>query len=187
MRELSTQELLVTFSRIMDELKLRHVVRTFNNQVADYCESLVAFALGLHLEGNSHKGYDATDSAGMRYQIKGRLLHDPHSLNQLGVIRNLDAHEFDFLIAVLLDPLFSVIEAYKIPHSLVTKYSSYSQHQHGNIIRLRGQILEDPEIERIGKALRVELPNQSKNSRSLASPTETEELLFPPLRKAGKP
>jgi hypothetical protein len=161
--ELSTHELLVTFSRIMEELKARRVVRTFNNPVADYCETLTASALGLRLEGNSRKGYDATDLAGTKYQIKGRLIHDTHSLNQLGVIRNLGAHEFDYLIAVLFDPQFSVIEAYKIPHSLVTKYSQYSELQHGNIIRLRGQILEDPEIEKIGNVLRVELPSRGKN------------------------
>jgi len=147
----------------MEELKARHVVRTFNNPVADYCETLVASALGLRLEGNSHKGYDATDPAGTKYQIKGRLIHDSHSLNQLGVIRNLEAHEFDYLIAVLFDPQFSVIEAYKIPHNLVTKYSQYSELQHGNIIRLRGQMLEDPEIAKIGNLLQVDLPSPNKN------------------------
>src|SRR5438445_7533699 len=146
--ELSTHEILITFSRIMEELKARHVVRTFNNPVADYCETLAASALGLRLEGNSHKGYDATDASGTKYQIKGRLIHDAHSLNQLGIIRNLEAHEFNYLIAVLLDPQFSVIEAYKIPHNLVTKYSQYSELQHGNIIRLRGKVLEDPKIEK---------------------------------------
>ncbi len=170
--EFSTHELLVTFSMIMEELKARHVVRTFNNPVADYCEALAAFALSLRLEGNSHKGYDATDLAGTKYQIKGRLIHDAHSLNQLGIIRNLDAHELDYLIAVLLDPQFSVIEAYKIPHSLVTKYSQYSELQHGNIIRLRGPILEDHGIKKIGNALRVELPNQSRNSVRPADPRE---------------
>jgi hypothetical protein len=162
-RKLSTRELLATFGGIMLELKGRGVVRTFNNPVADYCESLAAFALGLQLEGSSHKGYDAVDPAGTKYQIKGRLIRDPHSLNQLSVIRNLDAHEFDFLIAVLLDPNFSVLEAYKIPHSLVGKYSLFSEHQNGHILRLKGHIVEDAGVERIGNKLRVELPERKKN------------------------
>jgi len=72
----------------------------------------------------------------------------------------LNANEFDFLIAVLLDPNFSVIEAYKIPHKLVAKYSRYNEYQRGNILRLSGRITEDPAIEKIGKMLRVELPDQ---------------------------
>jgi|SRR5712692_11680314 len=159
--EMSTRELLATFSRIMAELKQRGVVRTYNNPVADYCERLASFALGLQLENNSHKGYDAIDRAGMKYQIKGRLIHEPRSLYQLGVIRDLNASEFDFLIAVLLDPTFSVIEAYKIPHRVVAKYSRYNEYQHGNILRLSGRITEDPAIERIGKMLRVELPERN--------------------------
>ncbi len=174
MSEMPTRELLAMFSRIMAELKQRGVVRTYNNPVADYCESLAAFALGLQLEGNSHKGYDAIDSAGVKYQIKGRLIHAPHSLNQLSVIRNLDAHEFDFLIAVLLDPNFSVLEAYKIPHSLVAKYSRYSEHQHGDILRLKGQIVEDPGIERIGNRLRVDLPERSGVAPSMIEPPSGE-------------
>ncbi len=166
MDELTNSELLVMFSRIMDTLKGRGVVRSFNNPVADYCETLAAFALNLRLEGNSHKGYDATDNAGIRYQIKGRLIHDTHSLYQLSVIRNLEAREFDFLIAVLLDRNFSVIEAYKIPHSLVAKYSRYSEHQRGNILRLKGKIVEDPGIGRIGSLLQVKLPEQKGDTQS---------------------
>jgi hypothetical protein len=169
--ELSNRELLATFSKIMEELKRRGVIRTFNNPVADYCESLTAFALSLQLEGNSHKGYDAVDSAGMKYQIKGRLIHDPHSLNQLSIIRNLQAREFDFLIAVLLDPNFSVMEAYKIPHTLVAKYSSYNEYQHGNILRLKGQIVEDPGIEKIGNRLRVDLPARNGIASSRIEPS----------------
>ncbi len=163
LEQLTSSELLVMFSRIMDELKLRGVVRSFNNPVADYCESLVAFALQLRLERNSHQGYDAVDSAGMRYQIKGRLIRNSDSLHQLSVIRSLEAQEFDFLVAVLFDPNFSVIEAYKIPHSLVAKYSRFSEHQHGNILRIKGKIVEDRGVEKIGNLLRVNLPEQRGN------------------------
>jgi hypothetical protein len=173
-RELSTRELLATFSGIMQELKARGVIRTFNNPVAGYCESLTAFALSLRLERNSQKGYDAVDSAGTKYQIKGRLIHSSDALNQLSVIRNLNAHEFDFLIAVLFDPNFEVLEAYKVPHSLVAKYSRYSEHQHGDILRLKGQIVEDPGIERIGNRLRVDLPERSGVAPSMIEPPSGE-------------
>ncbi len=141
----------------MDELKSRGILRSFNNPVADYSETLVSLALGLRLEPNSNQGYDAVDSEGARYQIKGRVIRGNDSLHQLGVIRKLVAQEFHFLIAVLFDQDFAVIEAYRIPHRVIARYAKYNDHQHGHILRLRGKITEDPEVERIGNLLRVTL------------------------------
>ncbi|MBN2096567.1 hypothetical protein JW752_04210 [Candidatus Peregrinibacteria bacterium] len=128
----------------MNELKRRGVIRTFNNPVADYAEWLVAQKLKLNLETNSQAGYDAKNSKNVRFQIKCRRLHPDNQSRQLGVIRNLDANEFDYLIGVIFNKDFSVKEVYQIPHKIINNYASHSPHQNGYILQLRGNILKDP-------------------------------------------
>ena len=70
--ELTIAELLATHSAVLDELRHRNVIRSKNNPTGDYAEWLVSTKLGLTLETNSVKGFDATDLHGLRYQIKGR-------------------------------------------------------------------------------------------------------------------
>lgn len=144
---LSTPSLLKQFADILDELKRRGVVRTRNNPVADYAEWLVAQKLGFCLERNSRSGYDATNKNGERFQIKGRRLDPSNKSRQLSVIRNLDANEFDYLIGILFDRDFTVLEAYKIPRRIIGKYSKFSEHQNGHILQLRGAVLKDQAVE----------------------------------------
>jgi hypothetical protein len=144
-----TDKLLLQFADILDELKQRGVARTRNNPVADYAESLVAKALGLTLERNSNSGFDAKNKKEEKFQIKGRRLDKTNKSRQLSVIRNLEQHEFDFLVGVLFDRDFSVLEAYKIPHELINKYARINNHQHGHILQLKGLILKEPSVEDI--------------------------------------
>ena len=147
------RDLLVLFGDLLDELKRRGIVRSRNNPVADYSEWLVSKAFGLNLQPNSNSGFDAVDSKGIRYQIKGRRLHPANKSRQLGVIRNLEDKKFDFLIAVLFNKDFSVLEAHKIPHRLIDKHSRFSKHQNGHIMILRGDILTAEGVERIDEQL----------------------------------
>lgn len=149
----STMDLLRQFAEILDELKRRGVLRTRNNPVADYCEWLVSNKLGFTLRNNSNSGYDAIDEAGIRYQIKGRRIDSTNPSRQLGVLRNLGAKDFDFLIAVIFNRDFTVAEAYKIPIDTIPQYSRFSVHQNGDILILRGGILNDSQVEDIKLAL----------------------------------
>ena len=147
------QDLLVLFGEVLDELKRKGIVRSRNNPVADYSEWLVAKALGLNLQPNSNSGFDAIDSKGTKYQIKGRRTHPSNKSRQLGVIRSLKDKKFDFLIGVIFDKDFSVLEAYKIPHHLIKDNSRFSAHQNGHILILRGNILSVKGVERIDRQL----------------------------------
>ncbi len=128
---LTVSELLGCFANVLDELKKRKIVRTRNNPVADYAEWLVAQQLGLSLERNSKRGYDATAQNGKCYQIKSRRLDQANESRILSVIRNLDAAEFDYLIGILFNRDFTVKEAYKIPRGVIKKHARFSEHQHG--------------------------------------------------------
>ena len=153
--ELSVTQLLTLFAEVLDELKTREVVRTRNNPVADYAEWLTARALHLQLQSNSNEGFDAIDSGGIRYQIKGRRLQTPKSSRQLSIIRRLKDNTFDFLIGILFDNNFSIVEAYKIPHHLIANNSRYSDHVNGHIMSLKGDIVAADEVERIDNLLRT--------------------------------
>jgi len=150
---LTVSELLRSFADILDELKERKVVRTRNNPVADYAEWLVAQQLGLLLERNSKRGYDATDQDGKHYQIKSRRLDRTNESRQLSVIRNLDAAEFVYLIGILFNRDFTVKEAYKIPHGVIKEHARFSELQNGYILHLQGEVLTVPEVENITEVL----------------------------------
>ena len=135
-------------------MKKSGILRSNNNTTADYAEWLASKAFDLEIQSNSNKGYDAIDSAGNKYQIKGRKITPENSSRQLSVIRNLEAKHFDFLIGIIFDKDFSVLDAYKIPHSIISKYSSYSEHQNGEILHLKGELLTARGVERIDGQIR---------------------------------
>ena len=155
---LSPNELLVLYGNILDELKSRGIVRSRNNPVADYSEWLVSKSLGLTLQSNSNEGFDAVDPEGIRYQVKGRRLYPSNQSRQLGVIRNLMENKFDFLIAVLFNRDFSVLEAYKVPHHIIEKHARFSTHQNGHILIMKGNVLNDKAIENISGRLKGTTP-----------------------------
>jgi len=152
-KTLTTSELLQCFADILDELKERRIVRTRNNPVADYAEWLGAQQLGLLLERNSKRGYDATGQNGKRYQIKSRRLDQTNKSRQLSIIRNLDNAEFDYLIGILFNRDFSVKEAYKIPRGVIKEHASFSEHQNGYILHLQGELLTARGVENITRVL----------------------------------
>jgi hypothetical protein len=78
----------------------------------EIAEFSAAKLLNLDLAEARQAGYDATDSAGRKIQIKGRCLPDkPGPGQRLGSIR-LD-HEWDTVLLVLLDLDFEVIEMWE--------------------------------------------------------------------------
>ena len=108
----------------MDELRTRDVLRSENNPTGDLAEFLFCKAYGWTQASNSEKGFDATDGAGTRYQIKGRRLnrHRRDKSRQLSAIR--DFKGFDFLAAVLFDHDYRVERAALIPRAVVRGLST---------------------------------------------------------------
>jgi hypothetical protein len=150
----SVEELLLLFADVLDELKKRGVTRSRNNPVADYAEWLVARKLDLYLEGKSNCGYDARSNDGERYQLKTRRLDKTNKSRLLGVIRNYEGNEFDYLVGILFNRDFKVVNAYKIPHECIKDHSRFSEHQNGHLLHLSGKILEDGRVEDITNKFR---------------------------------
>lgn len=136
-------ELRRLYTEVLDELRRRGVTRSTNNPAADYTEHLVSTKLGLTLAGNSALGFDAVDSEGRRYQIKGRRLTPQNKSTELSAIRNLPDRPFDFLVAVVYRPDFTVDYAAQVPHQVVLELAAYSKHTNAYRFLMRRSILED--------------------------------------------
>jgi hypothetical protein len=157
MKDWSTQkdaDLLLVYASLIEELRSRGIVRSSNNPVADFTEFLVARALGLTLLGKSAAGHDATDTSGVRYQIKGRRPTEQNKSVQLSIIRNLSSRPFDMLAAVIYSPTFSVSYAGLIPIEVVSELGHFSKHSNGQVFHFRRSVLKDPRVTDITGTLR---------------------------------
>ncbi|MDR2227348.1 MAG: hypothetical protein LBE52_15285 [Providencia sp.] len=143
---LDNTELLSIHSDVLLELCTRNVLRTQNNPVGDYAEWLVSQAFGMKLLNNSYPGVDAIDADGQKVQIKARRITPNNLSKQLSALRNYDATEFDYLIAVIFDAHYNVIEAYQIPHTVIGDYAKFSKHTNAHLITLKGDILLDERV-----------------------------------------
>jgi hypothetical protein len=155
LEQASTRELLTLFARVLDQLRDREVVRSGNNPVADYCESLVVRALKLNRLGGSNKGCDAVDdSNGKRYEIKGRRITKYNPSTQLSVIRELDSCHFDYLVGVLFDDNFTVTHACCVPWEVVQHCAKPRKHVNGWIMHLTPSVWEQPGVRDITAELK---------------------------------
>ncbi|VAE99550.1 Uncharacterised protein [Enterobacter hormaechei] len=168
---LSNLELLSLHSKILTVLRSRDVIRTKNNPVGDYAEWLVSKALCMTLLSNSSAGADAIDTDGKKVQIKARRVTPDNPSRQLSALRNYEAADFDYLIAVIFDETYYVLDAYKIPHEVIRDYARHSDHVNAHIVNLKGAILTDHRVSSIKEDLIV---------RSSASANEAPMQTLPP-------
>jgi hypothetical protein len=151
----SDQELLAAYCSLMSQLRERGMVRSSNNPVADYTESLVAKVLQLKLEGNSKAGYDAVDIAGVRYQIKGRRITPQNKSTQLSALRNLASKPFDVLAAVVFGAEFEILYGALIPFDMVMEVCGFSGHSNAHIFHFRRSVLDDTRVRDITSQLKA--------------------------------
>jgi len=137
--KMSEIELLQIHGAVIDELQRRRIVRTRNNPIGDYTEWLVCMRLQLEMQDNSQASYDAIDSAGIRYQIKGR--HSEAKSVQFSAIRNLEQKGFDFVIAVIFKDDYSIRLAVKLSHVAVLQHTTYRKHVNAHILILTNKII----------------------------------------------
>lgn len=151
----TVSQLLTLHSAVLTELRRRRVCRSANNPTGDFAEWLVAERLGLTLETNSAKGFDAVDAAGTRYQIKARRREIGSRPTRLSPIRGLEALSFDVLIAVMFEPDWTVKFAARIPHAVVGEVATFKDYVNGHVMHLRTGLLTRPGVQDITEALRA--------------------------------
>lgn len=158
-RSLSVRELLVYHGAVMDELRDRKIVRTGNNPVGDYAELLFARAFDWSLVSNSAAGYDATDAAGLRYQVKSRRMTRRNSSRQLSALRRLPERPFDVLAGLIFDETYAISRAILIPYEVVVSRAKWTPHTNSwrfmledNVWKLDGVTDVTPELRRAALA-----------------------------------
>lgn len=151
----TTAELLASYGAILSALRERGVIRTENSPVGDYAEYFAARAFDLTLADNSGIGWDGRDSAGIRYQIKGRRITRWSTSRQLGTMRGLDGDPFDVLVGVLLDEQCVVLRAALIPIATVRTLARRSEHVNGSSIFLRESVWLEPGVVDVTDRLRA--------------------------------
>jgi hypothetical protein len=152
---MTPNDLLQLHGAVLDEMRRREIIRTRNNPTGDYAEWLVADRLHLILERNSSKGYDATDSAGMRYQIKAREAARKQKAPLFSVMRELREGHFDFLVAVVFDSAWNLSYAALIPHAHVEPLCAYRARVNGHQMRLAQTTLGTAGVQDITNVLRT--------------------------------
>lgn len=157
--EKPVRELLTLYNEILQELRRRNVTRSTNNPVADLSEFLVKNALQIRLVRKSTKGYDAIDSEGRRYEIKGRRLTKENPSRQLSVIRELEHGYFTHLIGVLFRENFEILRACIVPIEIVRNHSKRYRHVNGWRFELNDAIFDCDGVIEITQQLRKVLTN----------------------------
>ena len=141
LQSMNDADLLKLYAEVMEALRSKGITRTSNNPVADYAEKLAVEHLGLIRAGKEARGYDAEDKKGRRYQMKGRRITRHNKSRQLSVIRDLDEQLFDFLVAVIFDENFNVLEMWQVPHQWVKENGRWSKHVNGHLVNARTDVL----------------------------------------------
>jgi hypothetical protein len=153
---MSVRALLNLYTLVLQELTGREVIRSTNNPVSDYSEYLVVKALGLARAAKSTKGYDATDPAGKRYEIKGRRITAHNQSRMLSAIRDCEAGHFDFLGGILFKEDFSLYRACLVPFSTVLTTAKYRKHVNAHIFEMKDTVWKIPGVVDItDKIMRV--------------------------------
>jgi len=154
LKDLTPPELLVMHAAVSDELRRRGVTRSSNNPVGDLAEHLFCRAFGWKQAPNSMRDADATDSAQVRYQIKGRRLTAHNNSRQLGALRDLPAQGFDILAAVLFQQEYRVLRAALIPHARVVALAKRVERTNSWRFLLRDAVWSAPDVRDVTEDLR---------------------------------
>lgn len=133
----------------MRQLRIQGIIRSSNNPVADLGEYVACEVLELKRAPMNARGYDAIGKDGKRYEVKSRRHTPENSTSQMGMIRDLQKKQFDFLIIVLFAEDFTLKEVWKVPHAVVKKYAKYKKYSNAHILIFSGAILDDRKVKKV--------------------------------------
>jgi hypothetical protein len=152
---LNPSALLALHAQIADELRSRGITRSSNNPTGDLAEYIFCKAFGWKQSGNSNPSIDATDSGGIRYQVKGRRMTRYNNSRQLSAIRNLAGVHFDFLAGVLFNEDYTVMRAALIPHSIALEKASFVEYTNSHKFLLRDDVWDAAGVRDVTAELRA--------------------------------
>ena len=152
LQDVTTRGLLSLYGRVLEELRRREIIRSYNNPVADYSELLFCAAFKWHRVENSNAGYDATEGS-IKYQIKGRRVTSYNPSRQLSAIRKIDDKPFDILAGVIFNEDFGVHKAALVPINIVQIRSRRSDHVNAALFNLEDVVWTLPGVTDVTEQL----------------------------------
>ena len=146
------KQLLQLTGTVIDVLKERGICRTANNPISDYTEWLVCNILDLTPETASKQGFDALGKHdGKKYEIKARRLGKKNGSRQLSAIRDIEGEHFDFVIAVIYDAQFEILQVLQIPRAVVKAMGVWREHTRSFTIYADARMAAQPGVKDITK------------------------------------
>jgi hypothetical protein len=145
---LTDQGLFGLWAEAMTEMRRRDLIRSSNNPTGDYAEVLVARVLGVEPVGGPERGYDVISPPGVRIQVKSRrAAADGRVRGRFTPIRDIDAHRFDELVAIVFNHDFTVREAWRMPWAAVSEHAVFVPHVRGSVLpMINATMRQDPRI-----------------------------------------
>jgi len=153
--ELMPRQLLELHAKLEGRLREGGILRSANNPTGDLAEYLFCIAFRWETATNSQAGFDATDSEGKRYQIKGRRIAGLNKSRQLSALRNISDGNFDFLAGVLFDENYGVLRAAIIPHAVILLRAKPQQHTNSHRFLLVENVWDVPGVRDVTTQLRA--------------------------------
>ena len=160
LRTNSAEALLRLHYHVLDELKARGIIRNASAPIGEYAELLFCEAFAwTRAEKNSNAGYDATDKAGSRIQIKARRIVGKGS-RQIGSIRNLQQNPFDKLAAILFAKNLEIFRAALIPLEIVKSLSVHDPYTNSYRFMLEDEVWNIPAVQDVTSQIQIAATEQ---------------------------
>jgi hypothetical protein len=150
----SVPALLKLYADVHEALRRRGLMRSSNAPTGDFAAFLFCKAFGWEQPVNPNVGYDAKDSTGTLYQIRGRRITRYSPSRELPALPDLKNRPFHALAAVLFNEDFTVGRAALIPIEVVEAKSSFSEHAKAWRFLLTDAVWEVPGVTDVTSALR---------------------------------
>jgi hypothetical protein len=144
--EESTPQLLADWAAVMNELRLRDIIRTNNNPVGDIAEAIVAKHYGGERGSFSQAGWDVRAPDGERIQVKAIRSTPTTRRRNVSPIRD---NAYDSVVIVVLDEHFQVVEGLKLARETVEDLFPHREYVNGRIITVTAALPNDPRVEKV--------------------------------------
>ena len=141
-----TPQLLADWSAVMNELRVRDIIRTNNNPVGDIAEAIVATHYGGERGAFSQSGWDVTTPDGERIQVKAMRLTPTSNRRNLSPIRD---RNYDFVVVVIFDENFQVTEGLRFSRKVVEELFEHHAYVNGRIITVTKALRAHPLVETV--------------------------------------
>jgi hypothetical protein len=137
--KLNTQQIIALIELCKEKLRQDGIIRT-DNLLGDYTEFLVSRSLGLKLQKASSSGFDAVDSKGYRYQIKGRRMSKNRTVPHIKRFENLN---FDYLVLMIFNRDYSVFKSGIVSKDDLSDWIRRKS-KNGNSLNITKEFLNNP-------------------------------------------